>query len=203
MFRFFAISLLCVASFGAQLPTEKKGYVIVEAESFTAQDKTEKRQWQIIKDDTAAKTASGKAYLKALPDTRVTHDDKLIHGENFSNKPGEMAVLHYRVKFATAGRYYVWARAYSSGAEDNSIHVGLDGAWPESGARLQWCEGKNSWRWESKQRTPENHCGEAGKIYLEVASPGEHTVSFSMREDGFAFDQWLLTVDANFVRLTQ
>ncbi len=33
---------------------------------------------------------------------------------------------------------YVWARAYSSGAEDNSLHVGLDAAWPESGVRLHW-----------------------------------------------------------------
>jgi hypothetical protein len=29
---------------------------------------------------------------------------------------------------------------------------------------------------------------------------GWHTVSFSMREDGFAFDQWLMTTDANFTR---
>lgn len=203
MFRLSVLSVLWVSSFYAQLPTEGEGYVIVEAESFTAQEKTEKRQWKIVKDDAPAKTASGRAYLKALPDTRVTHDDKLIHGQNFTNKPGEMAVLHYRVKFTTPGRYYVWVRAYSSGAEDNSIHVGLDGAWPESGARMQWCEGKNAWRWESKQRTPENHCGEAGKIYLEVTTAGEHTVSFSMREDGFAFDQWLLTTDANFVRPTK
>jgi hypothetical protein len=91
--------------------TEHNGYVIVEAEAFVAQEKTDKRQWHIVKDGAAATTASGKAYLKALPDTRVTHDDKLINGENFSNKPGEMAVLHYRVRFTTPGRYYVWARA--------------------------------------------------------------------------------------------
>ena len=33
--------------------------------------------------------------------------------------------------------------------------MGLDGKWPESGQRLQWCEGKRSWQWESKQRTNE------------------------------------------------
>jgi hypothetical protein len=120
---------------------------------------------------------------------RVTHDDKLINGENFSNQPGEMAVLHYRVQFSTPGRYYVWVRAYSSGPEDNSIHAGLDGVGPASGARMQWCESKNAWRWESRQRTEKNHCGEPGKIYLDVTTAGWHTVSFSMREAGFQFDQ--------------
>lgn len=182
---------------------ERSGFVKVEAEQFVAQEKTDKREWKLIKDDAPAASASGKAYLKALPDTRRTHDDKLINGENFSNKPGEMAVLHYRVNFTTPGRYYVWVRAYSSGAEDNSIHVGLDGAWPESGARMQWCDGKNSWRWDSKQRTEANHCGEPGKIYLDVTTAGVHTISFSMREDGFAFDQWLMTTDANFKRPTE
>ena len=33
--------------------------------------------------------------------------------------------------------------------------MGLDGKWPKSGQRLQWCEGKRSWQWESKQRTNE------------------------------------------------
>ena len=39
--------------------------------------------------------ASGGAYLHALPDTRRTHDDKLIKGENFTDEPGRMAVLTY------------------------------------------------------------------------------------------------------------
>jgi hypothetical protein len=193
---------------------ERNGLVAVEAEHFFAQEKTGKRQWYLVNEKNApsvapdsdashAAKASGNAYLEALPDTRRTHDDKLIHGENFSNVPGEMAVLHYRVYFHTPGRYYVWARAYSTGAEDNSIHVGLDGVWPESGARMQWCEGKNTWRWESKQRTAQNHCGEPGRIYLDIATPGLHTISFSMREDGFEFDQWRMTMDANFARPTE
>jgi len=61
-----------------------------------------------------------------------------------------MAVLTYNVHFSTPGRYYVWARAYSTGSEDNGLHVGLNGDWPASGQRMQWCQGKNNWRWESK-----------------------------------------------------
>ena len=156
----------------------------VNAVDFTRQEKTEKREWKVVDGS-----------LQALPDTRRTHDDKLIRGENFSDVPGEMAVLTYRVRFPAPGRYYVWIRAYSTGTEDNGIHVGLNGSWPESGKRMQWCEGKNAWTWASKQRTAANHCGEPGKIWLDVPSAGEHTVQFSMREDGFRFDQFRLTTE--------
>lgn len=62
---------------------------------------------------------------------------------------------------------------------------------------MQWCDGKNAWTWGCAQRTEENHCGEPMQIYLDVSEPGTHTVQFSMREDGFAFDQFVLTRDAN------
>jgi hypothetical protein len=111
-----------------------------------------------------------------------------------------MGLLVYPVRFDTPGRYYVWVRAYSTGSEDNGLHVGIDGTWPESGQRLQWCEGKHSWWWESKQRTQKEHCGEPHKIYLDIEQPGLHTIEFSMREDGFEFDKWLMTTDRDFAR---
>ncbi len=175
----------------------------IEAESFYKQTRAEKRAWHITStvvapaladdgDANHAEGASGGAYVECLPDTRRTHADKLILDENIAKLPGVMAVLHYRVRFATPGRYYVWARAYSTGSEDNGIHVGLDGQWPESGQRMQWCQGKNSWRWESRQRTEKEHCGEPFKIYLDIEKPGEHEIMVSMREDGFELDKLLL-----------
>lgn len=192
---------------------EKEGLVAVEAEHFAAQDKTETRQWYVTSatktpavspdgDDSHANSASGGAYLEILPDTRRNHSMKLIHGQNFSNEPGKLGVLVYPVRFTTPGRYYVWVRAYSTGSEDNGIHVGLDGTWPVSGQRLQWCEGKNGWRWESKQRTAEVHCGEPYKIYLDIEQAGLHTIEFSMREDGFEFDKWFMTLDREYKRPT-
>src|SRR5690606_5112799 len=132
------------------------------------------------------------------PDTRTTHDDELIHGRNFTNEPGTMAVLAYDVEITTPGRYYVWVRAYSTGTEDNGIHVGLDGDWPESGRRMQRCEGKNAWTWASKQRTEQEHCGVPGLIYLDIDKAGKHTVTFSMREDGFEMDAWELALDPDY-----
>ncbi len=189
--------------------TTTEGILAVEAEDFYKQDRNEKRTWYLMKGDRStgphpdldsshASTSSGGAYLEILPDTRVTHDDELIRGENFSNEAGEIAVLYYKVHFDEPGRYYVWVRAHSSGTEDNGIHVGLDNQWPESGQRMQWCEGKRAWRWESKQRTEAVHCGEPWKIYLDIDDPGIHDIHFSMREDGFEFDKFIMTRDTTF-----
>lgn len=195
-----SIFLLLLALVGQscanKLPTESNGRLEVEAEYFTDQTKDNIRKWFIVKDHHAA-SASGNAYVECLPDTRVTHDDKLIKSENFSNVGGELAILSYLVYINKSGRYYVWVRAYSTGSEDNGIHVGLDGQWPPSGQRMQWCAGKNVWTWESKQRTEKVHCGEPYLIYLDIDKSGKHTIQFSMREDGFEFDKFLLTKDRN------
>lgn len=187
---------------------EKNGMVAVEAEFYFKQSKSETRQWYRFNKHEAPKNQTNQnyslgsgnsGYIKILPDTRTTHDDKLVQGTNFSNKPGELAIVHYQVKINTPGRYYVWARAYSTGSEDNGVHVGLNGKWPEHGQRMQWCDGKNKWTWASKQRTKEVHCGVAHQIYLDIEKPGIHEIQLSMREDGFAMDRFMLTTDKNFV----
>ncbi|SEQ78173.1 hypothetical protein SAMN05421824_2288 [Hyunsoonleella jejuensis] len=193
---------------------EKNGLVAVEAEYFNNQSKTEIRQWYITSIGQSAKVgrdddsehcnnASNNAYIEVLPDTRVTHSDKLIHGENFSNQPGKIAILSYKIKFNNSGRYYVWVRAMSTGSEDNGIHVGLNGEWPDHGQRMQWCEGKRQWTWASKQRTKEEHCGIPHAIYLDIKNAGVYNVQFSMREDGFEFDKFVLTTDINYVPVEQ
>jgi len=204
------VPLLLIAALvpAAEIPVEKDGLLRVEGEKFDRQRLEDVRRWVKISadgpasrpqpdlDESHAASASGGAYIEVLPDTRTTHDDKLTHGENFTNEPGKMAVVEYDVEIVNAGRYFVWVRAYSTGTEDNGVHVGLDGTWPESGQRMQWCEGKNAWTWASKQRTAEVHCGEPGLIWLDIETPGRHTVMFSMREDGFEIDSWELAKDS-------
>lgn len=202
-FQFLFFALIMPGFAISQINVEKNGTVAVEAEHFIKQEKDEIRKWYIINHETAllyksvdtiqCTNASGNQFIAILPDTRVTRENKLIRGENFSNEPGKMAIISYKVQFSNPGKYYVWVRAFSTGAEDNGIHVGLNGDWPESGQRMQWCEGKNQWTWGSKQRTEEVHCGEEQLIFLEIPSPGEHVVSFSMREDGFRFDKFVLS----------
>lgn len=194
----YLFSVACLLA-SAQVPTESDGLLRVEAENFDRQNLTKVRKWVIVSTGAHATSASGNAYVEALPDTRTTHDDKLIRGVNFTNEPGVMAVLEYDVSITNPGRYFVWVRAYSTGTEDNGIHVGIDGSWPASGQRMQWCEGKNAWTWASKQRTADEHCGVPGLIWLDVEEPGQHTVMFSMREDGFEMDAWTLSNDPYFI----
>jgi hypothetical protein len=203
-------SFLFIKTSFSQEAKEKNVYIKVEAESFKSQSKTEVRKWYKVSKKTTPpalqdhdkphySSASGGSYLEILPDTRITHDDLLIVDENFTNEGGKMAILHYPIKFATAGRYYVWVRAYSTGSEDNGLHVGLDGTWPEHGQRMQWCDGKDAWTWGSSQRTAEVHCGVPKQIYLDIEKPGKHEIQFSMREDGFEFDSFILTTDIEFI----
>ena len=184
---------------------ERSGLLVVEAEHFIRQTQTQVRAWHrwdaSVKDaptpdpDSAHWLgASGQSYLEILPDTRATHDDKLVNGENFVNEPGQMAVLTYPVWINQPGRYYVWVRAFSTGTEDNGIHVGLDGTWPAHGRRMQWTA-KRHWAWASKQRTAEKHTGVPMEIYLDIEAAGYHEIQFSMREDGFEFDKFILASD--------
>ncbi len=106
---------------------EKDGMVVVEAENFHSQDKTTTRKWYLTSstetpnvkpdpDPSHASSASGKAYLEILPDTRVTHSDPLGAGVSFSNTGGETCIVNYKVNFSSAGKYYVWVCAYSAGS---------------------------------------------------------------------------------------
>ena len=137
-------------------------------------------------------SASGRAYVELLPDTRVTHSDPLSTGRNFWNQAGTGPSLSYIVNIPEAGRYIVFAKAYSTGTEDNGIHVGYNNRNPASGERMQWCGGKNKWTWSSAQRQSNNHCGVQRTIYLDIPSAGATTIVFSAREDGFELDKFIL-----------
>lgn len=185
---------------------QRNGIVVVEAENFDAVDHQDHRRWYLTTlehtpnvkpdpDPNHAEGASGGAYLEILPDTRVTHSDPLVQGVSFSNQPGQCSVLYYPVVIDEPGRYYVWVRMCCTGSEDNGLHVGIDGAWPASGARLQFTGKHGQWQWDSRQRTDQVHTGVLGQIWLDIEEPGLHTIMFSMREDGFEFDKFMLTRD--------
>ena len=207
-YNFFKLLILAFITFSSvtygQVFEELNGIVAVEAEHYILQEKDDIRKWYKITagndpseltdaDGNHAHNASGGTYLECLPDTRRNHDEKLIKGENFSNEPGKMAILHYKVFINNPGKYYVWVRTHTSNTEDNGIHVGIDGEWPETGQRMQFDGNKKAWSWESRQRTEEVHTGVPELIYLDIDQPGEHTILFSMREDGFEFDKWVLS----------
>lgn len=202
----------CCSSIIAANPffDEGKELMVIEAEHFAAQHLDEKRRWMVFTpqspthnyqdpDRNHSDDASNHSYIEVLPDTRTNHYDTLVQGDNFSNIPGQIAVLSYPRYFSEPGEYIVWVRAYSTGSEDNGVHVGLNGVWPESGQRLQLCEGKNKWTWSSAQRVESNHCGVPKTITLSIPHTGVHNIMVSMREDGFEFDQFILTKNKQFI----
>lgn len=190
---------------------QTNGIIVVEAEDYDHVDRQHHRIWHLTSKDITpnvqpdpdpnhSEGAQGRGYLEILPDTRVTHADPLVNGVSFTNTPGHSSVLYYPIEFTEIGRYYVWVRMNCTGSEDNGIHVGLDGVWPESGARMQFTGKHGQWQWDSRQRTAKVHTGVLGKIWLDVDNPGLHTIMFSMREDGFEFDRFLLTKEQNALK---
>lgn len=138
--------------------------------------------------------AGGNSYLECLPDTRVTHSDPIEDGSIYGDLTGG-AQLDYEIDFETTGTYWVWVRGYSTGTEDNGMHVSIDGVVPATGWKIQMC-GQNQWKWTNAQRdTGGSSCGINGTIMIQVTTPGVHTISFHQREDGFEFDRFLMTVD--------
>lgn len=187
---------------------EVDGIVAVEAEHFLSQTNDDVCGWYRVEQGQVPQIdpdfdgphlvgSSGGRYLEALPDSRATDDDPLKKGINFFPQPGQAGLLTYKVHFDNPGRYYVWVRHLSTGSEDNGLHVGLDGTWPESGQRWQTTK-KRRWAWESRQRTDKVHAGVRYGLYLDIAQPGEHEIHFSIREDGFEFDKFVLASDRDF-----
>ena len=173
---------------------EVEGFVAVEAEHFFKQEKADVRAWYLTTADSVSRLkpdadpshvagAGGGAYLEILPDTRKNHGEKLVHGENFVNEPGKMAVpqlprvLQHAWEVPRLG-----ARGTSTGTEDNGMHAGINGTWPASGQRMQWTA-KRKWVWNSKQRTQKVHGGVNGLLYLHVNKPGKthHSVLHARR----------------------
>ncbi len=142
--------------------------------------------------------AGGSTYLELLPDVRVTHDDTFGPPLAYWGRGGQGPDADYLVDFPEPGRYYVHVRAYSTGTEDNGMHVGLNGNWPASGERMQFCTAHHrAWWWSSAQRDSGGNgsCGTEKTIWLDVPSAGVHTVSISAREDGFEIDKLALMKD--------
>jgi len=141
--------------------------------------------------------AVGNAYLELLPDMRVTHEDTFGPPTAIWNERGSGPRASYPLNFPEAGRYYVHIRAFSTGTEDNGIHVGLNDDFPLSGARMQFCTAGQGWAWSGRQRDAGGMgpCGAPKTIWVTVEEPGMNTFMISAREDGFEADRIMLIKD--------
>lgn len=178
--------------------------IVVEAEDHVSKDD----RWVLTEPDTPAQEddpdpnhsdlAVGQAYLELLPDVRVTHEDSFGPPTAAWFTPGTGPRAEYLLDFPEAGRYYVHVRAFSTGTEDNGLHIGLNGDFPDSGKNLQFCTAQNrAWSWSGRQRDSgaTGSCGVRKTIWVTVEEAGEQTFMISAREDGFEIDRFMLIKD--------
>jgi len=126
---------LSFASERDSIVVTESGTAVIEAENYSAQHNADTRRWIVFNsqsnnahgladsDKLHLEGTSNNAYIELLPDSRTNHYEPLVHDVNFSATPGKLAVLTYPVYFDAPGRYFVWARAFSSGSEDNGLHT--------------------------------------------------------------------------------
>lgn len=173
-----------------------------EAENFYVQRITDSRHWHLVtknltpsigpdSDPSHVEGASEDAYLELLPDGRQKDADGINSKTSICGDPGVKAILGYKFKAIEPGRYYVWIRAYAVDGDDNTLHVGLNGQWPESGKKMHFT-GK-LWKWSNTQRDTK------APIFVDVTNIGINELQLSMREDGCEIDRILITKDKDYV----
>jgi len=161
-------------------PIEPGATVTIQAESFNGRFDSVKN-W-------AQQSELGEVGMKLTPDTRVTHNDALIPGQNFWNfADATTPYLSYTINVEVAGSYEVEVRALSKGTEDNGAHIWVNGSWAVE--RVQWCAGKNEWTWSDRVRTAANHCGELGRNVVNL-NAGDNFIRLGAREDGLFVDKF-------------
>lgn len=166
----------------AQPPDEEPtdGTIVFEAEDYDhvtfGAGSTAGHTWVHVTDPAGY---SGTGAMRILPDNDI----------NLGNSTAGPRI-DYNVDFPAAGTYYVWVRAQADDSADNSVHAGLLAEGPATldiPNALRLLVGPD-WAWFN---------GDAARVTIDVPSPGTHTFSLWMREDGCRFDRILLTTDSS------
>jgi hypothetical protein len=111
--------------------------------------------------------------------------------------------LDFRVMVNATGTYYVWVRGRAPNVttpvnqpvgNNDSCHVGLDGAAVATADRITgWAD---AWSW--RNATMDN-----ARATIEITTTGVHVINLWMREDGFIADRILLTTAATLAGITE
>jgi len=169
------------------------GLVVIEAEAFSANRSpglsTPNNRWTLG----SSLPGSVNGYVESTPDLGVNIG---------STTPELTTAMDYPVNFAVAGTYYIFGRAATThnDGSDNSFHLLVDGA-SQGNANLAIGNDVNSWGganpndfgWVFHANGDVNL-----RASVNIATPGLHLLTVSMREDGLKLDRFLLTTDVNF-----
>ena len=154
------------------------GIVSVEAEHFDTNVSQGGHSWTSI----APAGSSGSGAMEASPNNGTKHNTG-----NVSNSPR----LDFPINFTRTGIHYVWIRAHKASGQDDSVHVGLDGAAVSSSDRISGFA-LGTWSW-SKQTM------DGPVATVNITTTGIHTLNLWMREDGAVVDKLLLTTNASYI----
>lgn len=147
----------------------------IQAESFTANDKSSSHHWEI-------QTSTKSNLIQSV--VTVPNNGTLKHA--ITDSP----MLSYQIPFKQAGKYYLWIRGLGdtnrqNEGKDDSLHVGINGTLSDYGKGISGFPA-GDWHWSNGTRS-----GYSASI--QVPSAGTHTVNIWMREDGLAIDQLVVT----------
>jgi len=159
---------LCALSLEAraQVYTTQTGTVVFEAEGFATNTPRGAHAWVV----TNAPPATSGAVVQSLPDI----------GSNITTSISSTSPqLDYPIQFNASGTYFVWVRGYGTGGNDDSAHVGLNGA---VGPGITLNGVSNVWVWT-------NGAQGGGTASISAPSAATHNFSVWMREDGFRIDR--------------
>ena len=157
----------------ADLPyLEQLGIAVVEAENYFVLNPLGDHTWT---EHTAIAGFSGAGAMEVSPNI----------GENSNGINSTM--MSYEVEFQTGGTYYVWARVYAPALNDNSLHMGHNGA--ATAAKMDQTV-LGAWEW-----TNVNTKGNRLSIDLNAE---QNTINVWMREDGLIIDKILLTIHESY-----
>ncbi len=194
-FRLFLLTCALVAlpASAQQSYTEVDGLLSVEAESFAARFPSnwaaysQIHTWEFVPELAGALNSgsSGRGWMESLPDERGENGI----GPDVPNGT-EGARLDYNIWINQPGIYYIWVRGKSKGSESNGVHVGVDGIL-SGGQAISGFFPQNQWTWESLRRN-------FSKAFIEVTTPGAHTLNVWNRDDGFKLDKIVLARDIGF-----
>jgi len=154
--------------------------ISMEAEYFDVSTKTDTHEWVhvVLGDSSNA-------------DAMITTPDQ---GELAGSAEGT-PMLSYMVNFNYPGKHYIWVRGLgdsdvSGVGNSDSIQVGINGEIASTAYRID--QFPNEWTWS--RHTPSNPVAT-----LNVVNAGVNMINFWMREDGLAFDKFVITNDPNYV----
>ena len=163
-------------------PADAPVLVVGEAEHYDVLTPQGVHTWEL---SSAQAGFSGDGYMDSVPNA----------GDNIGNDTDVVTTtsprLDYDVDFASTGTHYVWILGYAISGSDDSVHVGINGDFLETGTRVDNDFIDGEWTWVGGLEA-------GGRATIEVASAGTHTVNVWMREDGFQFDKLIVTASESY-----